>query len=78
MSGQGVVVLAVVDDDEGLLIGEEIFLDLEEVALAPLGLGETCLACCESCFESGAAGADIAAAECGAGHAIEVAGLWIR
>ena len=70
--------LAVVDDDEGFLIGEEIFLDLEEVALAPLGLGETCLACCESCFESGAAGADIAAEECCAGHAVEVAGLWIR
>jgi len=71
-------VLAVVDDDERFLISEKVFSDLDEVVLAPLRLGEPFLARCEGYFETDAACTDIAAAERGTSHAVEVARLWIR
>jgi len=48
LAGECVFVLAVVDDDERFLIGEEVLSDLDNVVLAPLRLGEPFLACCEA------------------------------
>ena len=70
--------LAMVDDDERFLIGKEVLSDLDEVALAPLGLGEPFLTRCEGYFKTDTACGDIAAAECGTGHPVEVGRLWIR
>ena len=69
--------LAVVDDDERFLIGDDVFFGIVDLVFVLVRLVEPLLLRCDGCFETGTACREMIAEECGAAHGFEVVAVWV-